>query len=273
MNHFRKPNPQKTKHVLTSFFSLVTSISLMMTQIAQGDFLDEIPELENKEDSTKPGPGESEKEGLSQSELPLTSSSGEKSASSSEKKEQDKSELDSENQPNSDNQQSQTENEKQAQKEDSSKNEKKSSRTKSSKAGLNHNSEATVQVEGDTVQGLRQEGKLILVGNVKIEQDGAVLTSDEATVFAEPNTTQTQRALAKGNVKFRKKATSENPEIRGQSEELEFLVSERTMVLKGKPKLWRGEELIQGRVIEVDLDSGRVKIKGARGVVKPSPAP
>ncbi len=132
-----------------------------------------------------------------------------------------------------------------------------------------HDDSAPIEVEGDLVTGVREKGVLNLVGNVKITQDDAKLTSDKATVFSEPGTTRAQRALARGNVKFKKKPTESVPPLRAEADELEYFVADRRIRLFGKPRVWRGAELIQGKEIFVELDTGAVTIKGARGIVEP----
>ena len=47
-------------------------------------------------------------------------------------------------------------------------------------------------------------------------------------------------------------------------------MSSRKVILRGKPKIWRGRELLQGEVIEVFLDTNEIKVRGARGVMDPS---
>lgn len=134
-----------------------------------------------------------------------------------------------------------------------------------------HDQDAPVRVEGDLVTGAREKGELHLKGHVIIRQANAELRSEEATVYSEPGTTRAERAIAKGNVRFFKKPDGDVPPLKAEADELEYFVADRRIRLQGDPRVWRGTELIEGREIFVELDTGAVTIKGARGVIQPKP--
>jgi lipopolysaccharide transport protein LptA len=134
-----------------------------------------------------------------------------------------------------------------------------------------HDQDAPVKVEGDLVTGAREKGELHLKGNVVIRQANAELRSDEAVVYSEPGSTRADRAIAKGHVRFRKEPNGDAPPLKAEAQELEYFVADRRIRLLGEPRLWRGTELIEGKEIFVELDSGAVTIKGARGVIEPKP--
>lgn len=67
-----------------------------------------------------------------------------------------------------------------------------------------------------------------------------------------------------------KAANATNQELRAVASELEYFIRTRKVILKGKPKIWRGRELLQGEVIEVFLDTNEIKVRGARGVMEPA---
>ena len=133
-----------------------------------------------------------------------------------------------------------------------------------------HNPDAPIQIAGDVVKGNRMQGKLVIEGNVKLVQDDAELLSNKATVYSDPGTTKTKRAVAIGNVRFSKKSTLKAPPLRAEAEEMEYFIPERRIRLVGQPKVWRANELIQGKEILIELDSGSVTIMEARGVVEPA---
>jgi lipopolysaccharide export system protein LptA len=66
-----------------------------------------------------------------------------------------------------------------------------------------------------------------------------------------------------------KTASPASPQIKANAEELEYFFETRKVILKGKPKILRGKEQIQGDIVEIYLDTGEVKIKGAQGVLDP----
>jgi lipopolysaccharide transport protein LptA len=136
-----------------------------------------------------------------------------------------------------------------------------------------HDSNAPVNVSGKVMKGLRTAGRLDLEGDVVITQADARLLSDKATVFSEPVTNRTKKAIARGNVKFSKQSTPQSPALKAEADEMEYLVAERQVFMTGKPKVWRGNELIQGKEIVLELDSGTVTVKEARGILEPNNVP
>ncbi len=132
-----------------------------------------------------------------------------------------------------------------------------------------HDSNAPISTQGDVLEGSLNKGKLILTGNVEIRQDDTLMKSDTAEVFSKAGTTTPERAVAKGRVSILKRPNPRVPEIRAVADELEYFVEDRRVILKGKPKIWRGKELLQGEVIELALDTGDIRIRSARSILDP----
>lgn len=139
----------------------------------------------------------------------------------------------------------------------------------------NHDNNAPVFFSGKHGDGSRTTGILNLVGDVVIIQDDTILKSNKAQIFSNPGsvptpgTSKIQRALATGNVRVMKKATPSAPEIKATGDETEFLVPDRILILKGKAKVWRTDEYINGDVIKVSLNSGDVDIVRPEGTIDP----
>jgi lipopolysaccharide transport protein LptA len=134
---------------------------------------------------------------------------------------------------------------------------------------MRHNTEAPISTQGDELEGSLNTGKMTLNGNVQIRQDDTLMKSDMAEVYTRPGTSTPERAVAKGRVSILKRPGPRVPEIRATADELEYFVQNRIVVLKGKPKIWRGKELLQGEVMELALDTGDIRIRSARSVVDP----
>jgi lipopolysaccharide export system protein LptA len=139
-----------------------------------------------------------------------------------------------------------------------------------SNSGIDHNSNAPIAYSAQSLEGSLNQGRVLLKGDVEIEQGDALMKSDVAEIFSAKGTTTPNRALAKGRVSLFKSATAQSAELRAVANELEFFMASRKAVLKGKPKIWRGRELLQGEVIEVFLDTNEIKVRGARGVMDPA---
>ncbi|NBO39060.1 hypothetical protein EBU99_10815 [bacterium] len=136
--------------------------------------------------------------------------------------------------------------------------------------GLQHNSSAPVAYSAQSLEGSLTQGRILLKGDVQIEQADAVMKADVAELFSPKGATSPNRAVAKGRVSLNKSATPQSAELRAVANELEYFMPIRKVILKGKPKIWRGRELLQGDVIEVFLDTNEIKVRGARGVMDPA---
>lgn len=130
-----------------------------------------------------------------------------------------------------------------------------------------HNGSAPVVYSADSLEGSLALGEVRLEGDVKIEQANAIMKADKAEIYSNKATTTPQKAIARGRVSLFKGATADSEELRALAREMEYFIPQRRVLLKGDPKIWRGPELLQGKVIEVFLDTNEIKVKGARGVM------
>lgn len=144
------------------------------------------------------------------------------------------------------------------------------SKQSGSESELQHNGSAPVSYSAQSLEGSLSEGRVLLKGDVSIEQADALMKSDAAEIFSAKGTTSPNRAVATGRVSLFKAATSQSAELRAVANELEYFMPVRKVLLKGKPKIWRGRELLQGEIIEVFLETNEIKVRGARGVMDPS---
>ena len=142
----------------------------------------------------------------------------------------------------------------------------------------NHDNNAPVFFSGNHADGSRTTGILNLVGNAIISQDDTTLKSNKAQIFSFPGTLPTpgmnriQRALATGNVRIVKKATLSAPEIKASGDETEFFVQEKILILKGRAKVWKINEYLNGDIIKVNLNSGDIEVLHPEGTVDPKSA-
>lgn len=133
-----------------------------------------------------------------------------------------------------------------------------------------HNSSApfTYQADGELIL-MQEKGILTLVKNVILSQDDTTMWADRAELIAPPNTTQWEKAIAKGNVKIKKKKTPSSPEIQAEANEIDYDIERKIIVLKGNPKIWRGQEIQQGEIMELNVTTGRFKTLRPKGVFDP----
>ncbi|WP_158999817.1 LptA/OstA family protein [Pigmentibacter ruber] len=138
-----------------------------------------------------------------------------------------------------------------------------------------HNVNAPVYFKGNSADGSRKTGILNLLGNVEIIQDDTTLTSDKAQIFGTAGTTfgsgsrSIQKAIAIGNVHINKKGSLNSPEMKATANTIEFLVPQKIMILKGKAKVWKAQEYVNAEYIEMNLETGDIKLKEPHGTVDP----
>ena len=141
-----------------------------------------------------------------------------------------------------------------------------------------HDNNAPVYFSGNHGDGSRVKGILNLVGNVVISQDNATLKSDKAQIISLPGMLPStgggriQRAIATGNVHIVKKASGSSTEITATGNEVEFMVLQRILILKGKAKVWKASEYLNGDKIKINLNTGDVEIIRPEGIVDPRSA-
>lgn len=142
----------------------------------------------------------------------------------------------------------------------------------------NHDSNAPVFFSGNHGNGSRLTGILNLIGNAVIIQDDTTLKSNKAQIFSlpgtlpAPGTSRIQRAIATGNVRIFKKETPTAPEIKATGNEAEFIVPIRILILKGKAKVWRKNEYLNGDTIKISLNTGDIEIISPEGTIDPRSA-
>jgi lipopolysaccharide transport protein LptA len=112
-------------------------------------------------------------------------------------------------------------------------------------------------------------GKLIeLKQDVEVNQDKMKMTADRADIYFD-DSDALSKVHANGNVKIRKEAALPQDRIFARGNEAVFYNAERKVVLKGKALLQRGQDVVRGKQISYDLDTGWITVDSVEGVVQP----
>lgn len=147
-----------------------------------------------------------------------------------------------------------------------------------SEGGLNtqdmfqHDTSLPLVYKAEMGGGSRKDGSIELIKNVVIVQGEMTLNADKAELYSDPNSQTPNRVVAKGNVKLVKKGLSSGTGIHAEAEEIEYFANTRKAVLKGKPKIWKGKEMLRGEVIELDIPTEGIRVKNPSGIVDPKAA-
>lgn len=137
------------------------------------------------------------------------------------------------------------------------------SKSKSTKPGV-------VKFWSRSLSGFKQQGSLILEEDVVVTQDDIRIEADKATILFANKSNEVKEVQAVGSVKFQRTDPETGLPVRAQGREAVFNNGKRTVVLKGDPVMYRGEDVIRGKVINYDLRNGWVKADRVEGVVQPS---
>ena len=146
---------------------------------------------------------------------------------------------------------------------------------KSNNHGNNLEEQKNIPVifEGDQFSGFRKLGTLELIENVKVTQGDFVIVSNNAKVFFDTKTDDVKKVIAKGNVKMNKTDLKTGEPITAQSKLVKFDAIKQVVELIGDAELTRGEDKIKGSTIIYELNTGWIKAKKVKGVVKAKEQP
>ncbi len=126
-----------------------------------------------------------------------------------------------------------------------------------------------IQFESKSLQAVKDQSRVVLQEDVLITQGDFRLQADEATIYFDKKTREAMKVIASGRVKAFKSDVELKQRVKAECNEAVFYNQERKMVLRGNAKLWRGEDLVRGKQITYELDTGWIKADRVEGVVQP----
>ena len=139
-------------------------------------------------------------------------------------------------------------------------------------SGKEHNKNAPIQWKADGLKGTRSGQLVELQKNVVVTQADVHMTADRAKIYFN-EADEVERVQALGNVRMRKKAELAKDQMSARGDEAIFMAVQRKVTLKGNAVLWRGGDVVKGKKIDYELDSGWIKVERVEGVVAPGEKP
>jgi lipopolysaccharide transport protein LptA len=139
---------------------------------------------------------------------------------------------------------------------------------KSGKARPSH--AGMVKFWSNSLSGFRDQGSLSLEEDVVVTQDDIRIEADKAMIFFERTTNEVKEVHAVGSVRFQRVDPESGQPIRAEGKEAIFDNAKRMVTMKGEPVLYRGEDVVRGKVIYYNLVTGWVKADRVEGVMQPS---
>jgi lipopolysaccharide export system protein LptA len=120
-----------------------------------------------------------------------------------------------------------------------------------------HNTDAPVSYAADRIELQDRQDRVVLAGNVQINQGGLSLRADRTTVaFTDAGSLQIQRIDATGGVSV----TRADESARGDVAIYDF--NRRIITLAGNVALRRGGDTLNGGRVVIDLNSGVSSVDG-----------
>jgi lipopolysaccharide export system protein LptA len=102
-------------------------------------------------------------------------------------------------------------------------------------------------------------GTLVFKGNAVASQDGVEIFGDSLTVKYEGESRDIKRVVAKGNVRIVQETRT------ATSEHAVFSRDEGRIILTGSPKVFQGDNFVQGQEITIFLNEQRSIVSGGSG--------
>lgn len=131
------------------------------------------------------------------------------------------------------------------------------------------NRNAPVRLRSKGFKGSRDQGFVDLEKDVVISQDDLKIEAAQARVYFKKDSQEVDKVHAKGNVSITKKDANSGTDVRARGNEVLFFNGERKVVFQGNAKFWRGKDLIQGKRIIYNLQSGWAEAEEIDGVLMP----
>ncbi len=136
--------------------------------------------------------------------------------------------------------------------------------------GQKGDAEEPVLFESKGLRGLREKGFVELVENVVVSQGTMRLEADHAQVAYDEVTKEVVKVTADGNVKMFKTDEDSGDKIKAYGDTVIFMNKERIVTLEGNARLWRGADLVRGKKITYELDTGWIRADRVAGEVHPA---
>ena len=117
---------------------------------------------------------------------------------------------------------------------------------------------APINIEADRMVSLEKKNSVLFSGNVHATQADVKINSNEMTVYysqaSKGGGQEVKKLLCVGDVEVTK------GDWLGTGDKMDYLASERKVVLSGGAKAWQGKNQVSGETIVYYLDEGRSEV-------------
>ncbi len=130
------------------------------------------------------------------------------------------------------------------------------------------NQDVPIHIEADRMESNSSKNVVVFTGNVETKQGDLVINADRMTVyyrkstgknkFSSGNSQKIEKIVADGNVRIAR------GEMSAAGDRAEFRASDNKVKLIGNTRVWQGNNLVTGNMIEIDLDTGTSIVERSR---------
>ena len=130
------------------------------------------------------------------------------------------------------------------------------------------NQDVPIHIEADRMESNSSKNVVVFTGSVETKQGDLVINADRMTVyyrkstgkkkFSYGNSQKIKKIIADGNVRIAR------GEMSAAGDRAEFSASDNKVKLIGNTRVWQGNNLVTGNMIEIDLDTGTSIVERSR---------
>jgi len=122
-------------------------------------------------------------------------------------------------------------------------------------------SEQPIHIQAEKLVAENQSGILIFTGQVLVRQGNLIISADRIEAYFEPKIREVNRIVARGNVRMSQK------DWIGVGEKADYDVGRGVLILTGSPRIWQGEDQVEGERIKLDISRDRFEVESAQARV------
>jgi lipopolysaccharide export system protein LptA len=125
-------------------------------------------------------------------------------------------------------------------------------------------SKLPIEIDSERMELRGKENIVIFSGSVLTRRGDVDLSSDRLVVYMVEGGGDVEKIEAEGNVRIRK------GDILVAGQRGVFVLAEESFVITGKPRMWRGRDVVEGESIRLNLTDETVNVEDARIIMFPT---
>lgn len=133
----------------------------------------------------------------------------------------------------------------------------------------NKKNKTPVKFESLGLRATKEKGYIELEKEVVVRQEDFKLTAKKAKIYINEHTDEVKNVIATGNVRVFNKDETTGKKIKAKGQKIIFNAEKQTVTILGNARLWRDKDLIRGKKILYNLNTGWIEANKVKGIVQP----